>query len=269
MLHSIVYDFGSSRDGLPRLNIDGQIRSTHDLITREIAKRILGEVYVVGDTLPNEGELIDEFRVSRTALRESLKTLAAKGLVVAKTKIGTRVLPSAFWNYFDPQVLSWRLELGVDSEFLIRIYEVRQALEPAAAALAAVRHKPENIERMEYFLDQMDRKHATRQTYAEPDLWFHQEILKASHNPFIQSFGSIIEASILCAFEISAPIDSPERQALSISRHRLILDCIKQRNAAQASEAMSDVIIEGIGNAHISMTNRPIIVSLPLSSALP
>lgn len=257
------------RSGMPRLNINGQIRSTHDLISKEIAKRILSGMYASGDSLPNENDLIDEFRVSRTALRESLKTLAAKGLVIAKTKIGTKVLPASFWNYFDPNVLSWRLELGVDSEFLTKLYEVRQALEPAAAAMAATRRTPENLERMESCLDRMDKYHATRQTYAEPDLQFHQEILMASHNPFIQSFSSIIEASILCAFEVSAPIDSPERQAQSIQRHRSILEAIRDRQPAAASDAMSLVIVEGIENAHIEITKRPIVVSLPLSSSGP
>lgn len=257
----------AAKEAMPRLNINGQIRSTHDLIAKEIAKRILGGTYPQGESLPNENDLIDEFRVSRTALRESLKTLAAKGLVVAKTKIGTKVLPNSFWNYFDPNVLSWRLELGVDADFLTRLYEVRQALEPAAAAMAASRRTDENIQRMEHFLEQMDSQHASRQTYAEPDLRFHQEILLASHNPFIQSFSSIIEASILCAFEISAPIDSPERQARSISRHGLILEAIKNKQAALASEAMSSVIVEGIENARIEVCARPIIVSLPLSSS--
>jgi DNA-binding FadR family transcriptional regulator len=243
---------------MPRLSFNERIRSTHDLITKELAKRVLSGQYAVGETLPSEGDLLDEFRASRTALREALKTLAAKGLIVAKTRIGTRVLPSSFWNFYDPQVLSWRLENGVDANFLQMLFEVRQALEPAAAALAATRVTAENLERLQGFLAAMDRQHESPVSYAEPDLGFHQEVLMASHNPFLQSFSSIIEASILCAFQISAPVDSPERQAKSIRRHAEVLDALVAGDAAEASRAMSEVIVEGLENAHFTLARKPV-----------
>lgn len=253
---------------MPRLTIDGQARSTHDLITREIAKRIFKGTYRPGDALPAEGDMLGEFRASRTALREALKTLAAKGMIVAKTRVGTRVLPAAYWNYYDPQVLSWRLENGADGEFLARLYEVRQALEPAAAALAAANRTTANLNRLEQYLNAMRGYHANRQSYAEPDIAFHQEVLKASHNPFFEAFSSVIEGSILCAFEISAPVDSPERQARSIRRHQKALEAIRAGDAAQASLAMSEVIGEGRENARLSPSAPLITVALPMAQNL-
>ena len=185
---------------MPRLSTNTKIRSAHALITREIAMHILRGDYPAKSILPPESNLINEFRVSRTALREALKTLAAKGLIVSKTKIGTKVLPQSFWNLFDPQLLTWRIEIGVDASFLAKLYEVRQALEPAAAAIAANRRTCQNIQRMRSFLNLMNQPHHTRISYAEPDLHFHHEVLMASGNPFMQSFTSVVEASILCAF---------------------------------------------------------------------
>jgi len=72
--------------------------------------------------------------VSRTALREALKALAAKGLIESKTKVGTRVLPEKNWNMFDADLMGWRLQLGIDAPFLTRLFEIRLALEPLAAA---------------------------------------------------------------------------------------------------------------------------------------
>jgi len=249
---------------LPRLALGGPVRSAHALVTRKIAMDIFRGVYPPDTVLPPENELIGEFRVSRTALREALKTLAAKGLIESKTKIGTRVLPPSFWNMFDPLVLTWRIDVGVDPDFLVRLYEIRQAVEPAAAAVAATRRTPTHLEKMREHLDRMNQPGHTRLTYAEQDLHFHQEILMASENPFMQSFTSIIEASILCAFQISAPIDTTERQSLSIERHAEVLRAINDRDAVRASAAMSQVIVEGLENAHFALAKNPITISLPL-----
>lgn len=249
---------------LPRLTVGARVRSAHALITREIAMNIFRGRYPQESILPPENDLIGEFRVSRTALREALKTLAAKGLIESKTKIGTRVLPASFWNMFDPLMLTWRIDVGIDADFLIKLYEIRQALEPAAAAIAAGRRTEVHLDNMRRFLDAMDRPGHTRFSYAEPDLHFHQEILMASGNPFMQSFTSIIEASILCAFQVSAPIDTAERQDRSIERHRQVMEAIAAGDAGRASAAMSQVIVEGLENAHFALAKNPIAISLPL-----
>ncbi|MBM9596021.1 FadR/GntR family transcriptional regulator [Roseitranquillus sediminis] len=249
---------------LPRLSLDSRVRSAHALITREIAIRVMKGVYPPDGILPNESQLIEEFGVSRTVLREALKTLAAKGMIVAKTKIGTKVLPEACWNMYDPQVLSWHIDAGMDSEFLIKVFEVRQALEPAAAAMAAIRRTNENLRRMRLFLMAMARPAHTRDSYGEWDLHFHQEILFASGNPFMLSFSSIIEASIFRAFKVSAPVDSGERLAASIARHHAVLEAVTRGDAAAASAAMSQVIVEGIENAHFQLATSPTTITLPL-----
>ena len=249
---------------LPRLSLQSPVRSAHALITREVAVRVMKGVYPPESILPNEGQLIEEFGVSRTVLREALKTLAAKGMIVAKTKIGTKVLPEACWNMYDPQVLSWQIDAGMDLNFLNKVFEVRQALEPAAAAMAAIRRTSENLRRMRLFLTAMARPQHTRNSYAEWDLHFHQEILFASGNPFMLSFSSIIETSIFRAFKVSAPVDSGERLRASIARHHAVLEAIACGDAAAASSAMSQVIVEGIENAQFELASSPTTVSLPL-----
>ncbi|HQZ12023.1 MAG TPA: GntR family transcriptional regulator [Devosia sp.] len=143
---------------LPRLLPNDVARSAHGVVTRDIALKIMSGEFPEGSLLPNEADLVDHYRISRTALREAIKTLAAKGLLVSKTKIGTRVMPKSQWNMFDPQLLSWRIELGVDSRFLLHVFEVRQAIEPAAAALAAVRRKQSHLDKMRYYLEGMERR---------------------------------------------------------------------------------------------------------------
>ncbi len=74
--------------------------------------------YPIGTTLPNDAELMADFEVSRTVLREALKTLEAKGLLEARPKVGTKVAKKSRWNLYDPQVLAWHLDAPPDAEFL-------------------------------------------------------------------------------------------------------------------------------------------------------
>ncbi|MCV3242865.1 FadR/GntR family transcriptional regulator [Mesorhizobium sp. ZC-5] len=255
---------GTSAALMPRLFSDGQVRSAHSLVTHDIALGILRGDLPPDSLLPNEADLIDKYGVSRTALREAIKTLTAKGFLISKTKVGTRVLHEGHWNMYDPQVLTWRVELGVNDIFLQNIYEVRQAVEPAAAAFAAIRRTDEHLDDMRQFLGRMSAPRHTRESYAEPDLGFHQQVLLASGNPFMQSFSSVIEAAIRCSFQISAPVDSVERLQVSIDRHGKVLEAIADQDACSACEAMTQVIREGIENAHYQLASSPLVITMPL-----
>src|SRR6218665_1690925 len=98
---------------------------------------VLSGVRAPGSRLPSPEEMYELFGVSRVVLREVTKTLAAKGMVASKTKVGTLVLDPAHWNWLDPDVLAWRVDLGLDTALLAHIAQVRHAVEPTAAALAA------------------------------------------------------------------------------------------------------------------------------------
>ena len=80
----------------------------------------------------------DELAVSRTVVREALKMLTAKGMVVTGPRVGRRVRPRSAWNHFDPDIVNWRLEAGVDAAFVRDLMELRLALEPAFSALLRV-----------------------------------------------------------------------------------------------------------------------------------
>ena len=81
-------------------------RNYHSFVINEVGLAIVSGRMPVGSILPGDAEMMDRFGVSRTVLREALKTLEAKGLVEARAKVGTRVLPQPRWNLFDRQVLS-------------------------------------------------------------------------------------------------------------------------------------------------------------------
>lgn len=219
-------------------------RSAHDLVAHGIGQNIMRGRFPVGSTLPGDAELMELFGVSRTALREALKTLAAKGLIESKTKVGTKVLDRNSWNMFDADILEWHLEMGVDAQFLGWLFEIRQTLEPFACASAALRRTPKQLEGMRKALEAMYGCATNRQGFTKADLAFHQAILEASGNPFLQSIGSVIGAALATSFTISSPVSSDDRFAAVMEQHQAVFDAIERQNPPKASGAMSALIMQ-------------------------
>jgi DNA-binding FadR family transcriptional regulator len=225
-------------------------RSAHGLITRAIGTDILTGRLQPGAALPCEDELLQRFQISRTALRESLKTLAAKGMIQSKTRVGTRVLPASQWNMFDPDVMAWRLEAGVDIGFMRSLFEIRFAIEPAAAGLAADRRSEADLALLADLLAEMaDATELER--FVAVDLAFHKAILTASRNPLMQSIGTVIEAALVAAFRRSAPTDSRERLNRSVAEHVAIFEAISAGDVEGAHAAMVAVIRQGAINGGV------------------
>lgn len=226
-------------------------RSAHDLVTHGIGQSIMQGRFPVGSILPGDAELMELFGVSRTALREALKTLAAKGLIESKTKVGTKVRDRNSWNMFDADILEWHLELGVDAQFLGWLFEIRQTLEPLACATAAMRRTPEQLEAMDRALLAMYQCEKSRQGFTKADLAFHQAILEASGNPFLQSIGSVIGAALAASFSISSPVSSDDQFKRVMRQHQAVFDAIKEGNSADASDAMSALILQAAERVRI------------------
>jgi len=226
-------------------------RSAHDLVAHGIGQSIMQGHFPVGSTLPGDAELMERFGVSRTALREALKTLAAKGLIESRTKVGTKVLGRDKWNMFDADILEWHLEAGVDAQFLGWLFEIRQTLEPLACATAALRRSVSQLEEMRAALETMHACEKNRQGFTKADLTFHQVILEASGNPFLQSIGSVIGAALATSFTISSPVSSHERFNLVMHQHQAVLEAIERGNPSAASHAMSALILQAAERVQI------------------
>src|SRR5579863_1087078 len=106
-------------------------------IANHIGIAIVTGVYSADNPIPIEAELCRQYGASRPVLREAVKMLTAKGLLGARPRRGTWVQPEGKWNLLDPDVLGWLLERKFSSELLIEFTELRLAVEPAAATLAA------------------------------------------------------------------------------------------------------------------------------------
>jgi DNA-binding FadR family transcriptional regulator len=220
-------------------------RSAFHTVLRGIGIGIVAGEFPVGQTLPGKDALMRRFGVSNTALREALKTLEAKGMVGARTKVGYWVEEKDHWNQLDEDLLGWQLELGVDSRFIGRLFEMRQSIEPTAAALAALRRDDAQIARLYEFAGQMLNAGFDRQRFTDADLSFHLTVIEASGNPMMRSIGALVGAALAASFRLSAPSDSMEQLNRSYAQHCAIADAIKSGDPQAAADAMMTVIEQG------------------------
>jgi GntR family transcriptional regulator, galactonate operon transcriptional repressor len=170
-------------------------RGLHGQVVDDIGRRI-----VRGDLAPGTAVDLDALEgalgVSRTVVREAVKVLEAKGLLEARPKRGTVVRPRAAWNLLDPDVVGWCFEDGPDPRFLAALNELRQALEPAAARLAAARASPEDVAAMREALAALRADHGNIDASTEDDVALHRAILAASGNELLVRVGALIEAGL-------------------------------------------------------------------------
>ncbi|MBB6508883.1 MULTISPECIES: FadR/GntR family transcriptional regulator [unclassified Rhizobium] len=220
-------------------------RSNHATVVAGLGRGIVSGTFPEGSLLPGDTELSARFGVSRTVLREAMKTLSAKRLVEAKAKVGTRVLDSSSWNFFDADVLSWRFETSLDYEFIEHLAEMRTALEPAAAAAAALRATSDDIVSLYAIAAKFDNLNHTPESIANVDLEFHLAIARMSGNPFMRSASALIEAALAISFQLSSPAASPEMIDEVASNHLRIAHAIASRDPQKAMSAMRHVIDVG------------------------
>jgi len=222
-------------------------RSLHGQVAHDLGGRILRGDLAPGAVLPNEADFSASLRVSRTALREAIKILAAKGLVESRPKTGTRVRPRADWNLLDPDVLAWQWAAMPRAEFVREIFELRRAFEPSVAALAAKRATQEHIRVMAEALDEMDEAGDDGRRFIGPDTRFHRAILTAVGNGMLRSLSSVIETALTVSMYLS--LDTPRGQHHSVPLHRAVYDAFRARDAAAAQQAMNELIDEAEDDA--------------------
>lgn len=149
-----------------------------------------------GEILSNEIEFSERLRVSRSAYREAVRILAAKGLVESRPRVGTRVTEMTRWNLLDPDVLAWFFEAEPSREIVEGLFELRMIIEPAAAALAARRRTPAQAAAMRRALEEMERLTLKTEAGQAADRDFHQAVLDATGNPPLASLASTIGAGV-------------------------------------------------------------------------
>lgn len=168
----------------------------HTTMARDLGTAILSGKFQPGQNLGGEVERSETLGVSRTAYREAIRILIAKGLVESRPKAGTHVTPRKRWNVLDPDVLDWMFSGQPDEQFIRDIFELRGVIEPAAAAFAAERHTPGHLEIMDRSLVAMRDYGLQTPEGQEADQNFHTAILDAAGNEALASLSSSVGAAV-------------------------------------------------------------------------
>lgn len=228
-------------------------KSIHDQIVDTLGRQIVSGEFPAHSQIPTEMVLAESLGIGRLAVREAMKALAARGLVVIRPKTGTQVLPREHWNLFDPQILNWLTQKPLGGKFLDDLIELRRAIEPTAARLAAARREPEDLARMRGDFQAMQAAR-TREDYIAADLAFHGALLRASGNQFIRQLEGALSGVLRASFTASRGAHVADSKALQL--HESLLLACEAGDAAAAQAAVERLIDRAVTNIQASGKRR-------------
>jgi DNA-binding FadR family transcriptional regulator len=206
---------------------------------------VLGRAIVTGvyetQRFPTEAELAVQHMVSRSVTREAVKMLTAKGLLTARPRKGTTVQPSSCWNLFDTDVLRWLLERKFSLELLRQFSELRIAIEPEAAALAAREADGAAVAEIRAGYERMEAAEASGEDNLEADIAFHIAVLNASANPFYMQFRDVVATALRTSIRFTNRFKG---RTASLPAHYAVLAAIEGGDCAESRRAMGAIIAE-------------------------
>ena len=230
----------------------GTGRRLHGAIARKLGADILAGDYPAGAILPTEVMATETLGVSRAAYREAVQVLIAKGLVESRPKAGTRVLRRDHWNLVDPDVLAWAFAREPDQRLIESLFELRGIIEPAAAALAAMRRSREDLQNMKAGLTLMRRHTLATEEGRQGDRQFHAALLHATANDTLIALSAGIAAAVAWTTVYKQRGRELPRDPLPF--HVSVYDAIAAGDSEQAREAMHVLVTAALEDVGLSPT---------------
>lgn len=221
-------------------------------ITEELGVAIVTGQFDPREKFPTEAELCLSYGVSRSILREAVKMLTTKGLLSARPRQGTRIESEYNWNLLDPDVLRWLLERQFSFDLLLQFNEVRLAIEPAAAALAATQGTPETLFRLRCAIDRMTAAETKLEDPLDADIDFHVAVLHASGNRFFIELESLIEAALRTSIRVTNQL----KAAANVDDHKKVFDAIESKDPALAKRSMEEIIVEAMDLINVARKKK-------------
>jgi DNA-binding FadR family transcriptional regulator len=219
----------------------------HVRVTDQLGLAIVRGDFPPGTILPAEAQLCEILGISRTAMREAVRSLAAKGLIDARPKRGTQVRLIEDWNHLDPDILKWRVETTDTDTYLKKMFQLRQATEPAAAALAAVESTDEDRKQLSAIFQAMIDAGDDNARWVEADLLFHKQIYLSTHNEFFWPIGQLFSFGLRQMFEIAA---QGQHRPRAIIEHGDLARAIIERKPDLARAAAMTLIGNAAGDVN-------------------
>lgn len=210
------------------------------VLAEKLAQKILTGDYPPESILPGEMELGEQFGVSRTVVREAVKTLTAKGMLLPRPRIGTRVMSRSDWNFLDKELLSWWMTEDNFTEVVEHFLVMRSSLEPQACMLAATQSSAEQKAQLNTLMEEMVhlKRHFNRQRWIEVDMAWHEHIYIMSANPFLTSFASLFHSVYQTYFAAIT-----HNEVVKLDLHQAIVDAIQDSDGMRAFQACQALLI--------------------------
>lgn len=222
--------------------MDTQRQGLHAKVLASLGPAITGGEYPPGSVLRTD-ELEAQFEVSRTVMREAIRVLESMHLVESRRRVGVTVRPTAEWNVFDPQVITWRLAGAGRSRQLHSLTMLRSAIEPVAARLAAEKATAQQCaELTEHALGMVATSRGQQlDKYLVHDIAFHRVVLRASGNEMFARLGDVVAAVLTGRTEHEVMFTDPDPPAVTL--HVQVAEAVRERNAARAEELTRQITV--------------------------
>jgi GntR family transcriptional regulator, galactonate operon transcriptional repressor len=210
-----------------------------------------------GDLRP--GDVVDitevqgRYGASRTAVREAIKVLSAKGLVAARPHYGTYVRPRAEWNAFDADVIHWQEGSASNLRLLRNLDEVRRVVEPQAARLAALRRVRAELRTMHAALQDLEGARQPAEL-AAADLRFHRSVLAATHNDLLLQLGAVLQPVLLLRDLVAYRSHPGDRDSMAL--HAAVLAAVEAQDPDTAEQRMHDLLRKAANDAERAARRR-------------
>ncbi len=229
----------------------GSGRRLRGAVAHYLGTAIVSGQIAPGETLSGEIANSEALEVSRSAYREAVQVLTAKGLVESRPKAGTRVLPRSRWNILDPTVLAWAFAAEPDLTFVRDLFELRAVVEPAAARFAAERRDKDDIKAMRDALARMKRHTLATDAGRLADREFHEALLRATHNDAMIALSASISAAVSWTTEFKQRSRALPRDP--VPDHAKVCDAIAAGDSEAASAAMRALVDLALDDTRLAM----------------
>jgi DNA-binding FadR family transcriptional regulator len=212
----------------------------HGRLVRELGLRIVSGALAPGEPLPTEESLVGELSSSRSAVREAIKVLAGKGLVVTRTRVGTTVQDETRWNLMDPDILAWRYQGDPTSDQLDDLAGFRVALEPEAARLAALAKDRRAVTRIRESYERMAAALNDTDVFIARDLEFHRAVVEVGGNQLLIHLNQVMSVALAAARQVHTR--DLRRNRRTLPAHLAVLEAIEARDPDQAAALMRALV---------------------------
>ncbi len=213
-------------------------------LTHKLGEAIVAGVYPIGLSMPSEATLCEQFNISRSATREAVKMLSAKGLISSRPRQGIRVNPETQWNLFDTDVLTWILKSKPSLNLLREFTQVRFAIEPVAAKLAAENATPIQIKNMEHALNRISQADDYLEDQLDAHLNFLNTMLLASGNRFFIQLTQFVNAALRVSIRYVNDVKGVSNT--DVTFHNKVFEAIKNGDAYTAHKVVQDILNDAL-----------------------